>query len=257
MKMEANTWLERSEVARTLQRLCGNWIDHKESKYYVELDGDWDMMVRTTRPCGRKIVTRGLIRVERSGSMGRVLWGKSGAQSVYKLAELTDEALMWRCDEKSDRNTFRWKKIPSDLEHSHQGRETIEQERDNGSQPGEKRPYYDYGDSHNSGYNWSSGDHSRDGWKQGWQNDQHSSHGSDRRWSDSADYSGWRDNSASSGRNSFQGQQDTSSDVGRHATLDPGAARAVARNDGSEQHCQQSVQQLVSSRLGTSVDSLG
>lgn len=63
------------------------------------------MEVRTTRPRGKTMRTRGLIRVEWQGSHGRVVWGRVGARALFTIGKLDEASLTWQS---SRSKPFHW-----------------------------------------------------------------------------------------------------------------------------------------------------
>lgn len=89
-------WLDAAVAEQTMRRLCGLWRDHLGSLYALRLGLDGVMEVRTTRPRGKTMRTRGLIRIQWKGDYGRVVWGRVGARALFTIAKLDDSYLMWQ-----------------------------------------------------------------------------------------------------------------------------------------------------------------
>lgn len=112
-KAEVDTeWLPAREAEDVLRCLCGRWQDQKGSKYGLSIDGSGSLAVCTTRPSGEVIRTSGLIRLERRGDTGRLVWGRKGARFVYTLGKLESQSLVWQCGNSAQ---FSWERLPSDL----------------------------------------------------------------------------------------------------------------------------------------------
>jgi len=104
-------WLPAREAEDVLRCLCGRWQDQKGSKYGLSIDGSGSLAVCTTRPSGEVIRTNSLIRVERRGDMGRVVWGRKGARFVYTIGKLESDSLVWQCCNSAQ---FSWERLPGD-----------------------------------------------------------------------------------------------------------------------------------------------
>merc|ERR1719433_1611526 len=91
-----------------MRKLCGRWRDQMGSSYRLDLDKGGVMEVRTTRPRGKTMTTRGLIRIQWQGETGRVVWGRPGARIFYTLGNCDDESLTW---ESTCSKPFHWDRV--------------------------------------------------------------------------------------------------------------------------------------------------
>lgn len=107
-------WLSADEAVRTLRKLCGLWLDQKQSSYKLEWgigagtqkNSAWSkgskdeeptcLDVSTTRPSGATKTTEALIHIEWWGELGRVVWGRGGPKRQYTIASLDSKKLVWQ-----------------------------------------------------------------------------------------------------------------------------------------------------------------
>ena len=95
---------EGYEVEYALRSLRGLWSDTKGSSYKVLVHGSGEIVeIRTTRPSGQTISTRGLVHWD--AKSGWIVWGRSGARSQYWLSELSSDTLLW---EREGSKAFSW-----------------------------------------------------------------------------------------------------------------------------------------------------
>lgn len=101
-------WLEADNVESMLRKLCGSWRDQMGSTYQLKLDKEGTVELRTTRPRGKTMRTRGLIRIEWQDEYGRIVWGRPGARTVFTIGKLNDTSLMWQSD---NSKPFLWDRV--------------------------------------------------------------------------------------------------------------------------------------------------
>mmetsp|Transcript_68913 Transcript_68913/g.190778 ORF Transcript_68913/g.190778 Transcript_68913/m.190778 type:complete len:268 (-) Transcript_68913:319-1122(-) len=89
-------WLDAETAERTWRNLCGQWRDHMDNTYTLYLDKEDVMVVHTTRPRGKVLKTRGIVRIEWKDDCGRVVWGRAGAPALFTLAQLGEDSLSWQ-----------------------------------------------------------------------------------------------------------------------------------------------------------------
>jgi len=121
-------WLQAAEAENTLRRLCGQWRDQMGSNYQLRLDKEGVLELRTTRPRGKTMRTRGLIRIEWSGDYGRVVWGRPGARTVFTIGKLDDNSLVWQS---GSSKPFNWDRVEEageeeDVEEGKEGKDQAE-----------------------------------------------------------------------------------------------------------------------------------
>jgi len=121
-------WLQAAEAENTLRRLCGQWRDQMGSKYQLCLDREGVLELRTTRPRGKTMRTRGLIRIEWSGDYGRVVWGRPGARMVFTIGKLDDTSMVWQS---GSSKPFNWDRVEEageeeDVEEGKEGKDQAE-----------------------------------------------------------------------------------------------------------------------------------
>lgn len=98
-------WLKGNAAEQKLYEICGFWRDQMGSKYNLQVDDTGTMIVKTTRPRGKTMRTRGLIRIEWEDNSGRVVWGREGAQVLFTIAKLDSTSLTWRSNRSK---SFHW-----------------------------------------------------------------------------------------------------------------------------------------------------
>jgi len=94
-----------AHVKYCFSSLRGSWRDTIGSNYEVVVDHDDTVEIRTKRPGGRVIVTRGLVHWDSSGEW--IVWGRSGARSQYWLSKLDCKSLLW---ERTGSASFSWQR---------------------------------------------------------------------------------------------------------------------------------------------------
>mmetsp|Transcript_20653 Transcript_20653/g.40358 ORF Transcript_20653/g.40358 Transcript_20653/m.40358 type:complete len:500 (+) Transcript_20653:100-1599(+) len=100
-------WLPGDGANQKLRKICGFWRDQMGSKYNLQLDDTGTMIVKTTRPRGKTMRTRGLIRIEWEDNHGRVVWGREGAQVLFTISKLDSTSLTWRSNQSKSFHWFR------------------------------------------------------------------------------------------------------------------------------------------------------
>jgi len=145
-------WLQAAEAENTLRRLCGQWRDQMGSIYQLRLDKEGILELRTTRPRGKTMRTRGLIRIEWSGDHGRVVWGRPGARTVFTIGKLDDTSLVWQS---GSSKPFNWDRVDE------AGEEEDVEEGEEGEYPAEGA----WADGTWSNRKWSDEKWSNEGWE--------------------------------------------------------------------------------------------
>jgi len=102
---KATGWLESNAAEKQLSDICGVWRDQMGSKYSLHLDDTGTTTIKTTRPSGKTMRTRGLIRIEWEDNYGRVVWGREGGQVLFHINKIDDTSLTWRSKRSK---TFQW-----------------------------------------------------------------------------------------------------------------------------------------------------
>jgi len=103
-----------------LKLLLGTWVDPKQSTYEIQLDDHRgsSCTVRTHRPNGQKIVTRGLITISGSKSSsatppGSLLWGRSYTLDAHSA---THTEIRWV--HRSHGSDFVWRRMADEKPHN-------------------------------------------------------------------------------------------------------------------------------------------
>mmetsp|Transcript_100824 Transcript_100824/g.256517 ORF Transcript_100824/g.256517 Transcript_100824/m.256517 type:complete len:530 (+) Transcript_100824:86-1675(+) len=97
---------EANEVEYSLKSLRGKWKDTKGSTYDVDVEADKTVVIKTTRPTGKVISTRGLVRLDEKTNW--IIWGRSGPRTEYWLSKLDPRSLVWDRDGSA---AFEWLRI--------------------------------------------------------------------------------------------------------------------------------------------------
>jgi len=111
---------ERNAEQRLLASLCGEWRDTAGSSYRLTWDKSGTTLgVRTRRPQGAEMFTKGLIRIQRTpnGWKDSVVWGSKPSFILLEWQYQDDrldrlDSVLWGSNDRS-RKSFRWKRCES------------------------------------------------------------------------------------------------------------------------------------------------